>query len=91
MAGALNKDLADYELGRIHEASGKKDEAIKYYQEIVKRYPDSLFFADAQKYLTAMGVVETKPVEIKPTVSVSPAEKPVTVVPVPQQKPAEKK
>lgn len=87
-AGALNRDQADYELGRIHEASGKKDEAIKRYQEIVKRYPDSLFLADAQKRLTAMGVAETKPEQTNPSVLVSPAEKPITVVPSPQQKPA---
>lgn len=87
LTGALNKDQADYELGRIHEASGKKDEAIKHYQEIVKQYPDSLFFADAQKRLSALGVAEEKPVQLNPSVSVSPGEKSVTVVPVPQQKP----
>ena len=61
LAGALNRDQAAYELGRIHEALGKKDEAIKHYQEIVNRYPDSLFLADAQKRLNVMGVTEVKP------------------------------
>jgi tetratricopeptide (TPR) repeat protein len=88
LAGALNGDQADYELGRIHEASGKKDEAIKRYQEIVNRYPDSLFLAEAQRRLSALGVAEEKPVQLNPSVSVSPGEKPITVVPAPQQKPA---
>jgi tetratricopeptide (TPR) repeat protein len=87
LAGALNGDQADYELGRIHEASGKKDEAIKHYQEIVSRYPDSLFLAEAQKRLNAMGIVDVKPAELNPPVPVSPAEKPITVVPAPNQNP----
>jgi len=89
LAGALNRDQANYELGRIQEVSGQKDEAIKRYQDLVKQYPDSLFFSDAQKRLTALGVPETKPEQINPSVLVSPGEKPITVVPAPQQKPAQ--
>ncbi len=89
LTGALNRDQADYELGRIDEASGKKDEAIKRYQEIVSRYPDSLFLAEAQRRLSAMGVAEVKPVQANPQVLVSPGEKPITVVPAPQQQPVQ--
>ena len=83
LAGAINKDQVGYELGRMDEASGKKDEAIRRYQEIVSRYPDSLFLAEAQKRLNAMGITEVKPAEPEPPVLVSPVEKPITVVPVP--------
>lgn len=89
LTGALNRDQADYELGRIDEASGKKDEAIKRYQEIVSRYPDSLFLAEAQRRLSAMGVADVKPVQLNPSVSVSPGEKPITVIPAPQQQPVQ--
>jgi TolA-binding protein len=85
LAGAINKDQANYELGRIDETMDKKDDAIKRYQDIVSRYPDSMFLAEAQRRLTALGVkTEVKP---NPPVQVSPTGKPVTVVPAPQQKP----
>ncbi|HEY5593575.1 MAG TPA: tetratricopeptide repeat protein [Nitrospiria bacterium] len=87
LAGAINKDQVSYELGRMDETSGKKDEGIKRYQEIVSRYPDSLFLAEAQRRLSALGVTEVKPVQVNPSVSVSPAEKPITVVPAPNQNP----
>ncbi|MEK6684596.1 MAG: tetratricopeptide repeat protein [Nitrospirota bacterium] len=87
LAGAINKDQVGYDLGRMDEASGKKDEAIRRYQEIVSRYPDSLFLAEAQKRLNAMGITEVKPEASKPPVLVSPVEKPITVVPAPNQNP----
>ena len=88
LAGAINKDQVSYELGRMDETSGKKDEGVKRYQEIISRYPDSLFLAEAQRRLSALGVAEEKPVQVNPSVSVSPAENTITVVPAPQEKPA---
>jgi len=89
LAGAMNKDQVDYELGRVNETLGKKEEAIKRYQEIVKQYSDSLFLAEAQQRLTALGVTETKPEQTKNPVVVSPSNKTITVVPTPQGKPAQ--
>jgi len=88
LAGALNKDQVDYELGRVNETLGKKDEAIKRYQEIVKQFTDSLFLAEAQQRLTALGVTEVKPEQTKNPVAVSPPSKTITVVPTTPQKPA---
>lgn len=88
LTGAMNKDQVDYELGRVNETLGKKEEAIKRYQEIVKQYSDSLFLAEAQQRLTALGVTETKPEQAKNPVAVSPSSKTITVVPTPLQKPA---
>ncbi|HET6464197.1 MAG TPA: tetratricopeptide repeat protein [Nitrospiria bacterium] len=90
LTGALNKDQADYELGRINETLGKKEEAIKRYQEITRQFSDSLFLAEAQRRLTALGVTEVKPEPTKNPVIMSPSNKPITVVPTPQQKPAQK-
>ena len=89
LPGAMNKDQVDYELGRVSETLGKKEEAIKQYQEIGKQYPDSLFLAEAQLRLTALGVAETKPEQAKNPVVVSPSNKTITVVPTPQQKPVQ--
>ena len=85
LAGAINKDQVGYELGRIDETLGKKDEAIKRYQEVVTKYPDSLFLAEAQRRLTALGVPEIKTDQ---PVLVSPGEKPISVIPAPQSSPA---
>ncbi|MBI3610022.1 MAG: tetratricopeptide repeat protein [Nitrospirae bacterium] len=80
LAGALNKDEADYELGRLDETLGKKEEAITRYQEIVNRFPESLFLAEAQKRLSALGVADVKPVPLS-------QEKPAPVeVPAPTEK-----
>jgi len=85
LAGAINKDQAQYELGRIDEKLDKKEDAIKQYQELINRYPDSMFLSEAQRRLTALGVkTESK---TNPTVRVSPTGKPLAVVPAPKQKP----
>jgi tetratricopeptide (TPR) repeat protein len=88
LTGAMNKDQVDYELGRVNETLGKKEEAIKRYQEVVKQYSDSLFQAEAQQRLTALGVTEKRPEQTKNPVVVSPSNKTITIVPTPQQKPA---
>jgi TolA-binding protein len=88
LAGALNRDQVGFELGRIDEAQGKNDAAIKRYQDVVSRYPDSLFLSEAQRRLSALGVAEAKPEGSNPVGPVSPSNQPIAVVPVPQQKPA---
>lgn len=90
LAGAVNKDQVDYELGRVNEDLGQKEEAIKRYQAIVKQYGDSLFLAEAQQRLTALGVTEPKPEQTEKPAAVSPSSKTITVVPTPQQKPSSK-
>lgn len=88
--GALNKDQAYYELGRLNERLGGREEAIKNYQEIAKRYPNSMFLSDAQARLNAMGVTEVKP---EPSGKASPEGNPPAgggseKAVVPQEKPA---
>ncbi|HEY4485040.1 MAG TPA: tetratricopeptide repeat protein, partial [Nitrospiria bacterium] len=61
IAGALSKDLAYYEIGLLNESLGRKEKAVASYQEIVKKFPDSLYLAQAQSQLNAMGITEVKP------------------------------
>jgi TolA-binding protein len=85
--GAINKDQADLELGRLYESTGEKEDAIKRYHEIVSQYPDSMFLAEAQGRLTALGV---KDVQAKPPAgpaTETPAENPAASAPA--RKPAQ--
>lgn len=85
LAGSINKDQAMYELGRIDETLDIKEDAIKQYQELISRYPDSMFLSEAQRRLTALGVkTESK---TNPPVQVSPTGQPLTVAPSAKQKP----
>ena len=61
IGGALNKDLAYYEIGLLNESLGRKEKAVESYQEIVKKFPDSLYLAQTQSRLNAMGITEVKP------------------------------
>jgi len=84
LAGAINKDQADLALGRLDETAGQKEEAIKRYQEIVERYPDSMFMSEAQARLTALGVTNEKtPPPAKPEAE-SGGKIPGTAVPAPE-------
>ena len=66
--GALNHDLSAYELGRLYESLGKRDEAVKYYQNVVNSFPNSTFFSHARARLTLLGV----PLEIPDQAVVNP-------------------
>jgi tetratricopeptide (TPR) repeat protein len=59
--GALNKDQALYELGRLYETEGKNEEAIQRYQQIVESQPDTIFTTEARIRLLDLGVVEAEP------------------------------
>ena len=48
-----------YELGRLHEAISKPEEARSYYRSIVGEYPDSPFRPDADRALERLGTEET--------------------------------
>ncbi len=48
-----------YELGRLHEAIAKPEEARSYYESIVGEYPDSPFRPDADRALERLGTEET--------------------------------
>jgi len=48
-----------YELGRLHEAISKPEEARNYYQSIVGEYSDSPFRPDADRALERLGMEET--------------------------------
>jgi predicted negative regulator of RcsB-dependent stress response len=61
MKEAFNKDHSLFEIGKLKEAQGKKEEAIQKYQEIVKGYPDSLLVSEAKTRLQVLGVVEPPP------------------------------
>jgi len=49
--GASFRDLALIETARILEASGKKEEALKKYEELAKDYTWSPFLDEAQQKL----------------------------------------
>lgn len=52
---ARNRDQSLFESGRIHEMMGQKDEALKKYEEIVKNFPTSVYTAEAQVKIKALG------------------------------------
>lgn len=66
--GAMNRDYALFELARLEENRSKPDVALKYYQDLIKRYPDSP--------LTSEAAVRVKVLEAKKT-SEPPATAPV--------------
>ncbi len=59
--GAVNQDVALYEMGRLQESLGKGTEATRNYQEILMRHPGSMYLAEAQARLKGLGVSEVKP------------------------------
>ena len=57
--GAMNRDYALFELARLEENRSKPDAALKYYQDLIKTYPDSP--------LTSEAAVRVKVLEAKKT------------------------
>lgn len=49
--GASFRDLAAIETARILDASGRKEEAAKKYDELAKNYPESPFIEEARQKL----------------------------------------
>ncbi|MHB8481131.1 MAG: YfgM family protein [Nitrospiria bacterium] len=51
---AKNQDQASYEIGRIYESQGKKNEALGEYESIVKAYSSSPIAAEASARITSL-------------------------------------
>jgi tetratricopeptide (TPR) repeat protein len=45
--GALNKDQALFELGRLEESQSRPEGALAHYQELIKSYPSSPYASEA--------------------------------------------
>lgn len=63
--GAMNRDYALFELARLEENRSKPDEALKYYQDLMKTYPNSP--------LTSEAAMRMKVIEAKNNQDLSPA------------------
>jgi len=54
--GALNKDQAMFELGKLEEAQSRPEAALAHYQDLSKSYPQSPFAAEAAVRMKALEV-----------------------------------
>jgi tetratricopeptide (TPR) repeat protein len=54
--GALNKDQALFELGKLEEAQARPEGALARYQELMKAYPQSPFASEAAVRVRALEV-----------------------------------
>jgi TolA-binding protein len=68
---AKQRVQALFDLAKINQADGRKDEAIGQLQEIAQRYPDSVLAPEAAVQLRALGV--TEPAPAAPTAEGAPA------------------
>ncbi len=57
MPGALNKDHALFELGKLEESRSRPEGALAHYQDLIRNYPNSSFASEA--------AVRVKVLEIK--------------------------
>lgn len=53
--GALNKDQALFELGKLEESQSRPEGALARYQDLTKSYPNSPFAAEADVRIKALG------------------------------------
>jgi outer membrane protein assembly factor BamD (BamD/ComL family) len=53
--GALNKDQALFELGKLEEAQSRPEGALARYQDLTKNYPNSPFATEADVRIKALG------------------------------------
>lgn len=65
MPGAMNRDHALFEIARLEENRSKPDEALKYYLDLTKTYPNSP--------LTSEAAMRVKVIEAKKAPDPSPA------------------
>jgi len=54
-SGGYSKSAVTFELGRAHESAGQRDEAKKYYDQVVLEFSESPFRDDAQAALKRLG------------------------------------
>ena len=52
--GALNKDHALFELGKMEEAQSRPEGALAHYQELMKSYPNSPLASEATVRIKAL-------------------------------------
>ncbi len=58
-SGGYSQGAVLYELGRLHEAISKPDEARGFYESVIGEYPDSPFRAEADRALERLGSEES--------------------------------
>jgi tetratricopeptide (TPR) repeat protein len=54
--GALNKDQALFELGKLEEAQSRPEGALARYQDLTRSYPNSPFASEAAIRIKALEV-----------------------------------
>lgn len=57
--GALNKDQAIFELGKLEESQSRPEGALARYQDLAKSYPNSPFASEAAVRIKALEVKKT--------------------------------
>jgi tetratricopeptide (TPR) repeat protein len=76
--GALNRDHALFELGKLEEAQSRPEGALAHYQELMKTYPDSPLASEAGVRLKVLDVKKSSsgvsshgnpssPISVQPT------------------------
>lgn len=56
MPGALNKDNALFELGKLEESQSRPEGALAHYQDLIKNYSNSPFAGEAAVRVKVLGV-----------------------------------
>jgi outer membrane protein assembly factor BamD (BamD/ComL family) len=86
--GALNKDQALFELGKIEETQSRPEGALARYQELMKTYPGSPFAGEAAVRIKALEA--KKPAEPASTQSTGATPTLMPATPSPSPQPANK-
>jgi tetratricopeptide (TPR) repeat protein len=59
--GALNKDQALFELGKLEESQSRPEGALARYQDLMKTYPNSPFTGEAAVRIKALEAKKSPP------------------------------
>ncbi len=65
--GAMNRDYALFELARLEENRSRPDDALKYYQDLIKTYPDSPLTSEAAVRVKVLDAKKTSEPAVTPT------------------------
>lgn len=65
--GALNKDLALLELGKLEEAQSRPEAALEHYERLVAQYPNSPLASEARLHIKALSPEEPEAEETEQT------------------------
>lgn len=71
--GALNRDHALFELGKLEEAQSRPEGALAHYQELIKSYPDSPLAGEAGVRLKVLDVKKSSGGNVSPGNPIQPA------------------